>query len=150
MTSRVSHTSVDCADAYELSQWWKRVLDYHDVADDPNEPGHEECMLLSPDESHRLLFIEVPEAKAVKNRLHLDLVPTDRPRDAEVERLLGLGATRVADRRGTTDRAPAGWCWPTRRATSSASCARTPSGVDGVAQSDRFPAARVSVYMVAA
>jgi hypothetical protein len=40
-----------------------------------------------------LLFIRVPEDKAVKNRLHLDLRPADR--DAEVARLESLGATRV-------------------------------------------------------
>ena len=34
MTSRVAHTSVDCTHAYELSQWWKSVLDYVDLADD--------------------------------------------------------------------------------------------------------------------
>ena len=61
MTSFVSHTSVDCADAYVLSEWWKQVLGYVDVADDPNAPGHEECMILDPDSGHHLLFIEVPE-----------------------------------------------------------------------------------------
>ena len=39
-----------------------------------------------------------PEGKAVKNRIHLDLVP-DSTRDQEVERLLGIGATLVDDRR---------------------------------------------------
>lgn len=100
MTSRVSHTTIDCSNAYELSQWWKQGLDYHDDPDDPNESGHEECLILSPDESHHLLFIEVPEAKNVKNRVHLDLAPTDRARDDEVERLLSIGATQVADHRG--------------------------------------------------
>jgi len=46
-----------------------------------------------------LLFIRVPEAKVVKNRVHLDWVPTDRTRDAEVERVLGLGATIHEDHR---------------------------------------------------
>ena len=100
MTSRVSHTSVDCTDAYALSEWWKGVLDYVDLEGDPNEPGHEECIILSRDGSHRLLFIEVPEGKSVKNRLHLDLEPVDGTRDAEFARLLTLGATKVADHRG--------------------------------------------------
>lgn len=99
MVSAVSHTTVDCRDAYALSEWWKQVLGYVDVADDPNEPGHEECMILAPDGSHRLLFIEVPEAKAGKSRIHLDLRPTDRTRDEEVERLVAIGATQLADRR---------------------------------------------------
>ena len=56
-------------------------------------------MIFSPDGATRLLFIEVPDAKQVKNRLHLDLRPADGGRDAELERLLGLGATEVDDRR---------------------------------------------------
>lgn len=100
MTSFVSHTTVDCADAYELSEWWKRLLGYVDVDGDPNLPGHEECMILDPESGHRILFIEVPEPKAVKNRLHLDLRPRSGSRDEEVERVRGLGATEVADHRG--------------------------------------------------
>ncbi len=100
MTSRVSHTSVDCTNAYTLSEWWKDVLDYVDVEDDPNEPGHQECMILSHDGSHRLLFIQVPESKAVKNRLHLDLEPVQGRRDDELARLLNCGAVEVADYRG--------------------------------------------------
>ncbi len=100
MTSKVAHTTVDCVDAYTLSTWWKQVLEYTDIPDDPNEPGHEECMIIPPGDGPRLLFIEVPEPKSVKNRMHLDLTPTDRTRDAEVERLLALGAGLVADHRG--------------------------------------------------
>ncbi|QKE83299.1 VOC family protein [Arthrobacter sp. NEB 688] len=100
MTARVSHTSVDCRNAYELSEWWKGVLDYTDLPDDPNEPGHEECMLVSRDGAHRILFIEVPEEKTVKNRIHLDLEPVQGSRDDELARLLAHGATEVADLRG--------------------------------------------------
>ena len=99
MTSRISHTTVDCHHAYELSQWWKQVLGYVDVEGDPNEPGHEECMILSPVTGEHLLFIEVPDVKQIKNRLHLDLRPTDGTRDEEVARLLAIGATEVADHR---------------------------------------------------
>jgi len=100
MTSRVSHTTIDCRDAFALSQWWKGVLDYGDVEGDPNLPGHDECMIVSPDGSHRLLFIEVPEGKTVKNRLHLDLEPVEGARDDELARLLGHGAVEVEDHRG--------------------------------------------------
>jgi hypothetical protein len=105
MTSFVSHTTVDCANAYELSEWWKALLGYVDLADDPNEPGHEECMILDPETGHHILFIEVPDARAVKrnagkNRLHFDLRPRDRSRDEEVDRLLGVGATLHGDHRG--------------------------------------------------
>ena len=100
MTSYISHTTVDCADAFELSEWWKPVLGDTDLPDDPNEPGHEECMIVDPDSGHRVLFIEVPERKTVKNRLHFDLRPRSRTRDEEVEWLLQYGATQVADHRG--------------------------------------------------
>ena len=100
MTAYVSHTSVDCRNAYQLSAWWKRVLGYVDVPDDPNEPGDEECMIIRPDGGHHLLFIEVPEGKQTKNRIHFDLKPASGTRDEELIRLRELGATEVADMRG--------------------------------------------------
>jgi catechol 2,3-dioxygenase-like lactoylglutathione lyase family enzyme len=99
MTSTISHTTIDCANAYELSEWWKQVLEYVDLDGDPNLPGHEECLIRSPETGHMLLFIEVPDAKRGKNRVHLDLRPTDRSRDEEVERLLAIGASHLADHR---------------------------------------------------
>jgi hypothetical protein len=100
MTSYISHTSIDCHNAYELSEWWKPVLGYADLEDDPNEAGHEECMIRDPETGHRVLFIEVPESKAVKNRIHFDLMPREGTRDEEVTRLLAHGATVVHDLRG--------------------------------------------------
>ncbi len=101
MVAFVSHVTVDCRDAYALSRWWKPVLGYVDDADDPGAPGHEECMIVDPDgAAPRLLFIEVPEGKATKNRLHLDLRPREQPQDQELADLLAHGATVVADRRG--------------------------------------------------
>ena len=99
MTSFISHTTVDCHDAYALSEWWKQVLGYVDIEGDPNLPGHEECMIVSPDTGHRLLFIEVPDDKQVKNRIHLDLQPSAGTRDEEVDRVVGLGATVFDDQR---------------------------------------------------
>lgn len=100
MTSFVSHTTVDCGDAYELSRWWKQLLGYVDIEDDPNEPGDTECAIRDPDTGHEILFIQVPEAKSVKNRVHFDLRPRSDERDTEIERVLGLGARLVEDHRG--------------------------------------------------
>jgi len=100
MTSFVSHTTVDCANAFELSEWWKGLLGYSDLDDDPNVAGHEECMIRDPDTGHQLLFVEVADTRSVKNRLHLDLRPRAGTRDEEIERVRGLGATEVADHRG--------------------------------------------------
>lgn len=100
MTSFISHTTVDCANAYELSEWWKPVLGYVDIDGDPNLPGHEECMIRDPETGHQVLFVEVPEAKSTKNRVHFDLRPRERTRDEEIAWLLEYGATPVADHRG--------------------------------------------------
>ena len=99
MTSFISHTTIDCAHAYDLSEWWKPVLGYVDLEGDPNEPGHEECMIRDPQTGHRVLFIEVPDTKQGKNRMHFDLMPREGTRDEELARLLGHGATVVLDLR---------------------------------------------------
>jgi catechol 2,3-dioxygenase-like lactoylglutathione lyase family enzyme len=99
MTSRISHTSFDARDAYAQSVFWSRVLDFIEDPDDPNEPGHAECLITSRDRSQLLLFITVPDAKAVKNRVHLDLRPADRTREQEAQRLMALGAVQLADHR---------------------------------------------------
>jgi catechol 2,3-dioxygenase-like lactoylglutathione lyase family enzyme len=100
MTSYIAHPTIDCSNAYELSEWWKPVLGYVDLDGDPNEPGHEECLIRHPETGHRLLFLEVPDAKQGKNRLHFDLEPAAGTRDEELATLLALGATQVADHRG--------------------------------------------------
>jgi len=99
MTAVISHTTIDAADAYAQSLFWAKVLGYAEDPDDPNEPGHEECMIFSPDGRTRVLFIEVPDKKQVKNRMHFDLVPAEGTRDAEAARLVSIGATVVDDLR---------------------------------------------------
>ncbi len=108
MTSQISHTTVDSHDAYAQSVWWAQVLGFAEDPQDPNLPGHEECMIFSSDGRTRVLFIEVPDDKVVKNRLHFDLSPVDGTRDEEVERLRAVGAEEVADRR-----TPEGGGWVT-------------------------------------
>lgn len=100
MTCFVSHTTVDCTDAYELSEWWKQLLGYVDLDGDPNLPGHEECMIRDPETDHQILFIEVPDAPTAPKRIHFDLRPRSGTRDEEIERVRGLGAIEVEDHRG--------------------------------------------------
>lgn len=90
MSSRVSHMTIDCLNAFDLSEWWKPVLGYTDVADDPNEVGDDHCMIVDPVSGQRLLFIEVDELRTAGGRIHLDLAPSDRRRDDEVDRVVGL------------------------------------------------------------
>jgi len=96
MSSIIRHVTVDCADAYGLASFWAEVLGRRLHEDD--HPGDPEAVLLDPS-GPAVLFVAVPDRKVVKNRVHFDLMPTDRTRDEEVERLLGLGATVVADHR---------------------------------------------------
>jgi glyoxalase superfamily protein len=98
VTALIRHITVDCADAYVLAGFWSEVTGYPRHPDDkPEDPA---ALLIAPDgEGPGLLFVNVPEGKAGKNRLHLDLQPTDRKRDEEVDRLIGLGAKLVADHR---------------------------------------------------
>lgn len=104
MTSRITETSVDCADPAGLADFWCAALGYVVVhADDElveiGPPGRDDTELLTAIRqapvAGTLVFARVPEAKTVKNRLHLDLSPIDCSQAAEVERLEALGARRV-------------------------------------------------------
>jgi len=96
MTSTVHNITVDARNAYEQATWWSQVLGLPIHPDD--EPGDPECMVKLPS-GIQYLFIEVPESKTVKNRVHVCLQPSDVTRDEEVERLLGIGATIHEDHR---------------------------------------------------
>ncbi|MFF0145623.1 hypothetical protein ATK36_1815 [Amycolatopsis sulphurea] len=95
MTAVVQNISVDCADPWQLAQFWTAVTGRPVGSDD--RPGDPEIGI-ELDSGVLLLFLAVPEPKAGKNRLHLCLRP-DRPRDEEVEHLLALGATLHSDHR---------------------------------------------------
>jgi hypothetical protein len=82
-------TNVDAKDPVLLGHWWQQALRWVVVNDVPDEFE----IRSAPDRLPGLLFVSVPESKAVKNRLHLDFRPDDQER--EVDRLLALGATRV-------------------------------------------------------
>ena len=89
MTSRFSELCIDCHDPHRLAEFWAAVLDWK-VDDDDGD----EVEVADPDGSlPTLLFVKVPDSKTVKNRLHIDVSPRDREQDAEVERILALGAT---------------------------------------------------------
>ncbi len=96
---RVSNITFDCADPYALVQFWSEVTGFPEDPENGNEPGDPEGLLVAPDNQVNLLFIKVPEPKSVKNRVHLDFMPTERTRDEEVARLLTIGANLVDDHR---------------------------------------------------
>jgi predicted enzyme related to lactoylglutathione lyase len=80
-------TIVGARDPAALGRWWLEALGWVLVNDDPDEYE----IRPAEDRLPGLLFVSVPEPKTVKNRLHLDFRPDDR--DAEVARLLALGAS---------------------------------------------------------
>ncbi|MEU9257067.1 VOC family protein [[Kitasatospora] papulosa] len=95
MVSVVQNVAIDCADAYGLARFWSSVTG--SPLDPEAAPGSRETQVLLP-EGPMLYFNQVPEAKTVKNRVHVCLRP-ETSRDPEVERLTGLGATLVDDLR---------------------------------------------------
>ncbi|MGW7440448.1 VOC family protein [Streptomyces sp. NPDC054849] len=80
---------IDAGDPVALGRWWAQALGWVVVNDSPDEYE----IRPAPERLPGLLFGSVPEAKTSKNRLHLDFRPDDQ--DAEVQRLLGLGARRA-------------------------------------------------------
>jgi hypothetical protein len=100
MTSKFTELAIDCADPSGLARFWCSVLGY-EVQDE--EDGYVAIGSPSVPEGRNrpgpvpptLAFARVPEGKTVKNRLHIDVNPTDRDQDEEVRRLLDLGARRV-------------------------------------------------------
>jgi predicted enzyme related to lactoylglutathione lyase len=85
---RWSNIVIDCDDVERVARFWSEALNLK-----LNGPQDGEWWLEPGGDHPDILFEKVPEAKSVKNRVHLDLRPNDQL--AEVERLLGLGARRV-------------------------------------------------------
>ena len=95
MTSEIASITFDCGHAESLAAFWANVLG-RDV--DPGPPGQGEffASIGRDGDGPMMMFLKVPEGKAAKNRVHLDLGTADRA--AEVERLVALGATHVHDK----------------------------------------------------
>jgi Glyoxalase-like domain len=93
MPSRFYTLVVDARDPAALAEFWKDVLDWETTY----ESSDEVVIAKNGEQYPALLFGTVPEDKQIKNRLHIDLAPDDR--DAEVERILALGATRADGQR---------------------------------------------------
>jgi hypothetical protein len=100
MASKFTELAIDCTDPRGLARFWCAVLDYEvqDEGDDLVTIGPSRTLGGENDRGPvppTLTFARVPEGKTVKNRLHLDVNPTDREQDEEVHRLLELGARRA-------------------------------------------------------
>ena len=80
---------LDCAEPTSLANFWREALGYRDLYADAD------LVVLVPEEgiASPLLLQGVPEPKACKNRMHLDIVVDDI--EAEIRRLQTLGAHRI-------------------------------------------------------
>ncbi|MEH0845481.1 VOC family protein [Micromonospora sp. CPCC 205711] len=89
MTSVWASMTVDALDPGRLARWWAEALGYQVVSEDADAVE----IRRSADRLPGIVFVAVAEAKRTKNRLHLDLAPDDQ--EAEVERLVDMGARHV-------------------------------------------------------
>ncbi|OZM81296.1 VOC family protein [Pseudonocardia sp. MH-G8] len=105
MALSIGMVTVDSADPSALSRFWASALDTTIITDYDGEF----IMLAPPPQGGPLLaFQRVPEERSGKNRLHLDLGAPTGGRQAEVERLVQLGATALGERGD-----PAVFAWTT-------------------------------------
>lgn len=98
MNLGIAAITFDCESPATLAAFWSAAFDR---PIDPGEEGAAEFFASigrtdpQPGDT-TMMFIKVPEAKTAKNRVHLDLNAADR--EAEVERLVGLGATVIHEK----------------------------------------------------
>ena len=92
---KIRNVTFDCENPARVAAFWGTALGYAVVEHNAffAEASHPEGI------RPKLQFIQVPERRTVKNRVHLSVTADNR--EAEVERLIGLGATR-----GETHRMP--------------------------------------------
>ncbi len=95
MACRFSELVVDSRDPEALAAFWAEVLGYEVLGRE--EDGAVEIGPVAGfgGPAPTLVFAPVAEPTPGKVRLHVDVSPTDRDQDAELGRLLGLGATRA-------------------------------------------------------
>ncbi|MCP2294193.1 hypothetical protein APR11_000597 [Nocardia amikacinitolerans] len=95
MACRITQLILDCADPQRLADFWCEVLGYVELGweDDALEIGPPGIGFGGPQPT--LMFIPSTEPKRGKLPLHIDVNPTDRDQDAELERLLAAGARTV-------------------------------------------------------
>jgi glyoxalase superfamily protein len=92
MTSRIAVVAIDAGDPHVLAEFWCQVLGWSITEESDG------VVSIGPDGGGAGIGIDfppVPEAKTVKNRLHLDLRADGSSQAEEVERLIALGARRA-------------------------------------------------------
>jgi predicted enzyme related to lactoylglutathione lyase len=95
MTAFIKYVTFDCTDPRRLATFWSEATGYASVTQ-----SDDFAALAAPDERgvRGILFWQVPEPKSAKSRMHIDLA--SKAPEAEIDRLVGLGATVVEQRTG--------------------------------------------------
>ena len=91
MPITIEHVTFDCTNAAELAGFWAQLLGKQVDA----EANEFFATVNKGGDGPALMFIQVPEKRTVKNRVHLDLATAGWA--AEVDRIVGLGAKRVGE-----------------------------------------------------
>ncbi|MET8133035.1 VOC family protein [Streptomyces sp. NPDC005251] len=91
MALALHHIVIDAHDLPSLARFWAEVLGWRILSERERE------VVIGPDETAPvgICFMPVTGRKVVKNRLHLDLTSAAEDREAEIERVLALGAHRA-------------------------------------------------------
>ena len=91
MAVSLHHIVVDAHDLSALARFWAQVLGWRILSE------REQEIVIGADAAAPvgICFMPVSDIKRTKNRLHLDLTPDPGEREAEIERILALGARRV-------------------------------------------------------
>jgi predicted enzyme related to lactoylglutathione lyase len=91
MPLRLHHIVIDTHDLPGLARFWTQALGWRVLSERDQE------IVIGPDVTAPvgICFMPVSDVKTVKNRVHLDLTTSAADRDAEIERLLALGARPV-------------------------------------------------------
>lgn len=95
MHTFIQNIVFDCANPFELAQFWSKLVDRPVSPED--QPGDTE-VIVEMAEGPTLFFQQVPEPKTIKNRVHICLRP-DTLRDDKVARVLEIGGSIVSDHR---------------------------------------------------
>jgi hypothetical protein len=119
MPVRIEGITMDCRDERRLSAVWTSALGYEIAVDQPGDW----MVLKDPSGAGPSIGLQVvPKPKVVKNRVHLDLIPTEGELETEIRRSENLGGGGCATS-GTIPTNRTG-SWPIRKAMSSAMCGR--------------------------
>jgi predicted enzyme related to lactoylglutathione lyase len=91
MAVSLHHIVIDAHDLRRLAGFWTQVLDWRILSERERE------IVIGTDETAPvgICFMPVTDRKTVKNRVHVDLNPDPEDREAEIERIIALGARRV-------------------------------------------------------